>query len=145
MGTVLAFGSFDILHPGHIKYLESASKLGERLVVIISRDDSIRLIKHREPFLDEKARLKIVGSLKMVDKAVLGNKLKKHNGIYEIFKKYKPDVIALGYDQNANVPAMRKWLIKNKIKARIVRLSVKINTHDYKSSKIIARIRKNKN
>ena len=47
MKTVLAFGTFDVLHPGHIHYLKKAKGLGDRLVVIVSRDDSVRLIKKK--------------------------------------------------------------------------------------------------
>ena len=142
MKTVLAFGTFDIIHPGHIAYLSAASRLGNKLIVIVARDDSVRMLKKREPFLDEDARCTIVNSLKMVDRAVLGNKLKKPSDIYNIFKKYRPDVIAIGYDQKANIPAMREWLDHNKIKAKIVRLKVKINDDVYKSSKLLSKLNK---
>ncbi len=139
--TVMAFGSFDVVHPGHIHYLSRARLLGSRLVVIVSRDDSIRMLKHREPVLDEDARVNIVGSLKVVDKAVLGNKLKKPSDIYNIFKKYRPDVIALGYDQRVDIPAMKKWLVQNKISAKIVRLHTKLNDDVYKSTKLRKKLR----
>ncbi|MCL5008495.1 MAG: adenylyltransferase/cytidyltransferase family protein, partial [Candidatus Marsarchaeota archaeon] len=67
---VMAFGSFDILHPGHIAYLNKARGLGDSLVVVVARDSSIRKIKHREPFFAENDRLRIISSLGMVDKAV---------------------------------------------------------------------------
>lgn len=140
MKTVLAFGTFDILHPGHIYYLNTAKKLGDRLIVIISRDESARMIKHRSTIFDQDARVQIIGSLKMVDKAVLGNKLIKRSDIYNIFKKYRPDIIALGYDQKVDISAMKRWLAENKINAKIVRLPTKVNYKIYKSSKIIARL-----
>lgn len=142
MKTVLAFGTFDLIHPGHIAYLGAARRLGDKLIVIVARDDSVRMLKKREPFLDEDARCKIVDSLKMVDRAVLGNKLKKPSDIYNIFKKYRPDVIAIGYDQKANIPAMKEWLVRNKIKAKVVKLKVRINDDVYKSSKLLSRLNK---
>ncbi len=142
MKTIVAFGTFDVLHPGHIHYLEQAKALGGRLVVVVARDESVRMFKKRDPIFDQHARLKMVGSLKAVDKAILGNKLKGDADIYEIFRRCRPDIIVLGYDQNANVPAMREWLARNKIKARIVRLRTKLNDDIYKSSKIIKRLRK---
>jgi FAD synthetase len=140
MRVVLAFGSFDVLHPGHVHYLASAKRLGDRLIVIVARDESIRMMKHREPVFGERARVEIIGSLKMVDKAVLGNRLGKRSDIYNIFRKYRPDVIALGYDQKADVRKMRQWLEREGMKARIVRLRTKLNDDLYKSSKIIGNL-----
>lgn len=140
MKTVIAFGSFDLLHPGHIAYLNDAKRLGDRLIVIVSRDESIRIIKHRKPVLDERARVQIVGSLRMVDSAVLGTRIRKHSDIYNIFKRYKPDVIALGYDQKVDLPLMRKELERNGIYARIVRLRTRLNENRYKSSKLHKRL-----
>ena len=88
--------------------------------------------------LGERARLEIVGSLKMVDRAVLGNKLTKKSDIYNILKKYRPDIIALGYDQKVDLAAMKRMLSKNRIKAKIVILRTKLNDDLYKSSKLIS-------
>lgn len=137
MRTVIAFGTFDVLHPGHIHYLSRAKALGGRLVVVVARDDSVRMFKSREPVFDQSARLKMVGSLRVVDKAVLGNKLGREEDTYNIFKRYRPDIIALGYDQKVDIPALRKWLARNRVKARIVRLRTKLNDDIYKSSKLI--------
>ncbi|MGD0729574.1 MAG: adenylyltransferase/cytidyltransferase family protein [Candidatus Micrarchaeaceae archaeon] len=145
MKIVLAFGSFDFIHPGHLSYLAEAKKLGDKLIVIVSRDSSIRMIKHTNPLFDEKARVKMISSLKMVDKAVLGNKLNEPSDIYNIFKKYRPDVIALGYDQKANITEMRRQLVRYGINARIIRLHTKVNPRIYKSSKLVKRLSANKN
>jgi len=82
----------------------------------------------------------IVGSLKSVDRAILGNRLRKADDLYNIFKRCRPDIIALGYDQKADIPAMREWLARNRIKARIVRLRTSLNDDIYKSSKLAKRI-----
>ena len=116
----MAFGSFDILHPGHIHYLEHASRYG-RLIVVVARDESIRMLKGRKPLFDEKSRLALVGALKPVNKAVLGNRIKNPAGIYRILSKYRPDFIVLGYDQEIDVLKLVSALEKYKIGAEIKR------------------------
>jgi FAD synthetase len=133
---VMAFGSFDILHPGHIAYLNKARGLGDSLVVVVARDSSIRKIKHREPFFAENDRLRIISSLGMVDKAVLGSKIKRQDDKYKIIAKYRPQVIVFGYDQDVDEDEMERWLKKNKIDARLVRLKIRLMPERYKSSAI---------
>jgi len=87
MRKVLAFGCFDILHMGHYTYLKNARKLGDKLIVVVARDSTIRKFKKREPVLDEESRRKLVESLKFVDSAILGSTGDK----YQIIKKIKPD------------------------------------------------------
>ena len=72
MTTVMAFGSFDVLHPGHIYYLKESKRLGDKLVVVVAKDSTIKKIKGQEPKYTEKQRLEHVRDLPMVDKAVLG-------------------------------------------------------------------------
>ena len=135
---VVAMGSFDILHCGHLVYLRSAKKLGNYLVVIVARNSNIRKIKGREPIFDEKARREIVGSLKMVDKAVIG-----HRGdIYEILKEIRPDIIALGYDQKVNLDLLKRKLNKFGLKTRIVRIRKYIDGKYFKSSVVLKKLLK---
>ncbi len=94
MVRVMATGVFDLLHPGHIHYLEEAKKLGDELVVVVARDTTAERFKHR-PIVHEDQRREMVAALKPVDRAVLGNE----GNIYDILSEIKPDVIALGYDQ----------------------------------------------
>lgn len=131
---VMAFGSFDIIHPGHILYFKKAKSLGRRLLVIVARDESIRALKKRPPAMPERGRLQIVSSIRFVDRAVLGNKLSKERDKYWIFKRYRPDVIALGYDQKANIPEMRSRLIEMGIRARIIRIKNRASVTVFKSS-----------
>ncbi len=130
----VAFGSFDIIHPGHLHYLKKASRYG-RLIVVVSRDSSIRKIKGFGPAMDERARREIVGSLKFVDRALLGNRMSKWNDIYEILKGIKPSVIVLGYDQKVDMAYLNEFLSKNGIHARIVRIGP-YKPGVFKSSKI---------
>lgn len=134
--TVLAFGSFDILHPGHLLYLEKARKLGDKLVVIIARDESIKMFKGHAPFFNQEDRRKMIESLKIVDLAVVGNKLKKPDDRYLIIKKYRPSFIVFGYDQKVNEENLAKWLKENKMKSKIVRINSSEDPRKYKSSKV---------
>ncbi len=96
MKKVIVFGTFDILHPGHIHMLKEAKALGDYLVVVLARDETVLRVKGKKPRNDENARLKNLGSLGIADKIRLGSLDNKHKVIAE----EKPDIIALGYDQS---------------------------------------------
>src|SRR5208282_433989 len=91
---VMATGVFDLLHPGHVFFLTEARKLGDELVVVVARDQTARRLK-REPYVPEHIRREMVGSLKPVDRAVLGSA----TDIYETVINERPNIIVLGYDQ----------------------------------------------
>ncbi|MBU0981085.1 FAD synthase [Patescibacteria group bacterium] len=115
---VMAFGTFDYFHAGHESYLSQASKLGDSLMVIVARDDTVKKVKNEKPTQSERKRLREVAACKYVDKAMLGSLDDK----YRVIKKYRPDVIALGYDQFVFTYKLRPFLIKEKIDAQIIRL-----------------------
>lgn len=114
---VLATGTFDILHPGHILFLSKARELGDELYVIVARES---MIMHKpKPVIPEDQRLKMVSSLKAVDKAVLGSESNMFTPVMEI----RPDIIALGYDQTFDILKLENELREHKINARVVRIS----------------------
>jgi FAD synthetase len=117
MVKVMATGTFDLLHMGHIYYLKEAKKLGDRLVVVVARDSTVRKLKH-EPITPEEMRLGLIKELKIVDEAVLGHK----DDMYATVKDIKPDIIALGYDQVHDEKKIEQELKNRKIVARLVRL-----------------------
>lgn len=117
--TVIAFGTFDILHAGHLHYLEKAKSLGDKLIVVVARDENVLKEKGARPYLCEKDRLSLIKALKVVDKAVLGLSGDK----FKVIAKYKPDIIALGYDQKVDYVALKKFLRDKKLKAKVVRIS----------------------
>ncbi len=120
---VLVGGSFDIIHVGHIKMLKQAKELcphGE-LIVVIARDSTIRKYKKREPILPENDRLEIIKAIKYVDKAILGNELGEKT-FFDIIYEIKPDIIALGYDQQINETELKEWLAKKGLQTKIIRL-----------------------
>ncbi|MEC8249691.1 MAG: adenylyltransferase/cytidyltransferase family protein [Candidatus Thermoplasmatota archaeon] len=92
----MAVGVFDLLHAGHLHYLEQAKALGNHLTVVVAHDDTVRIRKH-EPVTNHDLRRRMVEGLKPVNEAIVGNS--PDVSIFDILPKVNPDVIALGYDQ----------------------------------------------
>ena len=118
MVKVMATGTFDLLHMGHIYYLKEAKKLGDQLAVVVARDSTVRKLKH-EPVTPEEMRLSIVRELKMVDEAMLGHE----DDMYAVVDEIKPDIIALGYDQIHDEKKIENELKKRKMNINVIRLS----------------------
>ena len=131
MKTVMCAGTFDIIHPGHLYYLSEAKKYGDRLVVVVARDDTSESFKGKKPAHDEKERLESLRSLEIVDRAVLGNK----GDIFKIIEEIRPDTICLGYDQNVQKQQLEDELKKRGLKSDVVRIASYMS-HVYKSSKM---------
>ncbi|WP_406657085.1 adenylyltransferase/cytidyltransferase family protein [Methanolobus sp. ZRKC2] len=117
MVRVLATGTFDLLHPGHIFYLSKAQELGDELYVIVARESMIR---HKpKPVIPDEQRVKMVNSLSVVDKAILGSE----SDMFEPIREIKPDIIALGYDQTFDIEELEKNLRERDLHARVVRVN----------------------
>lgn len=116
---VMAFGTFDYLHAGHENYLKQAKKLGDELIIIIARDQTVRSVKGQSPVNDENQRLKNLRLTGWADKVILGNLENKH----QVILKYQPDVIALGYDQYAFTQTLQRTIIEHNLSAEIIRLT----------------------
>ena len=97
MKKVMAFGTFDGLHEGHLDFFRQAKEYGNYLIVAVARDVNVKKIKSRLPVNNENERLAIVKQCGLVDEARLGYE----NDPYKIIKEVKPDVICIGYDQNS--------------------------------------------
>ena len=106
---VMAVGVFDLLHAGHLHYLEQAKSLGNHLTVVVAHDDTVRIRKH-EPVTNHDLRRRMVEGLKPVDDAIVGNS--PDVSIYDILPKVNPDVIALGYDQEHAEDSIRNRLLE---------------------------------
>jgi FAD synthetase len=120
--VVLASGVFDLLHLGHVKFLEGAKKAGgknAKLVVIVARDSTVEKTKGRKPIMSEDQRRTLVESLKVVDEAVLGY---ENFDIGEVIENVKPDVIALGYDQEEMEKEVRNYVDSHKLNIKVVRI-----------------------
>ncbi|MFW9835232.1 MAG: adenylyltransferase/cytidyltransferase family protein [Candidatus Thorarchaeota archaeon] len=119
---VLAAGKFDILHLGHISYLEQAKELaGEdgELVVVIALDKTIVRERGAPPVFPAEQRRRIVESLRFVDKAVIGLDTDDHT---KIVAEVKPDIVALGYDQYTDTASLETYFASKNLKTKIVRL-----------------------
>lgn len=114
---VVATGVFEILHPGHLRYLEEAGKLGDELVVIVARDETARKRKRR-PVISEQQRLHMIKSLKPVDDAVLGDL----EDMFGAVVRLNPDILALGPDQDFKEDVLEKEFEKRNLKTKVVRI-----------------------
>ena len=107
MTRIMAVGVFDLLHAGHLHYLEQAKSLGDHLTGVIAHDDTVRMRKH-EPVTSQDLRKRMVAGLKPVDHALIGNP--PTVPMYDILPLVEPDVIAIGYDQEHAEAAIRAGL-----------------------------------
>jgi len=132
MKKVLAFGTFDIFHPGHKYFLEQASLLGDELYIRIARDLNVKKYKGKRSKWDESKRLKEV--LKYFPDAKVSLGYLDKSKIYECLSEIQPDIIALGYDQKIFVEKLGEELKKRELnKTKIVRLK-SFKPEKYKSS-----------
>lgn len=125
------FGTFDIVHPGHISVFKYAKNLAKELYVIIARDQNrAKLDQNRDKknqlIFNENQRLKNISQYKIIDKAILGD-LKNPLTFY---KQIKPDLIILGYDQYQNVKLL------NKLKNVVIKKAPPYHEELFKSQKI---------
>jgi FAD synthetase len=118
MVKVMATGTFDLLHMGHIYYLKEAKKLGDILAVVVATDATVRKLKH-DPITPQEIRVNLIKELKIVDEAYLGHE----QDMYAIVEEIKPDIIALGFDQIHDADTIKNELKKRKLNVKVVRLS----------------------
>jgi FAD synthetase len=143
---VLATGVFDLLHPGHVKYLEEAKKTGgenAELVVVVARDNTVKKAKGKAPIMPEDQRRFLVESLKVVDSAILGFEEQDVSKILETGFKYllslKPDIIAVGHDQSNVEKTLQKVIMEKGLNIKIVKIK-KFNEELDSSTKIKEKI-----
>lgn len=109
--VVFTNGCFDILHKGHVTYLAKAAELGQKLVVAVNTDASVKRQGKGEnrPINDELARETVLASLAFVDLVVLFDE----DTPYELIKSLQPDVLVKGadYDPDETDPANKKYIV----------------------------------
>ncbi len=136
---VLASGVFDLIHPGHVAFLRKAKEAGgpdAELLVIVARDSTVRKLKGKSPILPEEQRRALVESLKPVDRAVLGSEDLDIAGILEA---YKPDIVAVGYDQDKIEAEVRKVVEEKKLPIKVVKIE-KFGPEGFNSSTKIKKL-----
>lgn len=128
---VLIFGTFDIIHPGHLSFIRQAENEGDILYVVIARDANVVKIKGRKSVNSEKERVINLKEKLGVKNILLGN-LEDH---FKVIEKIKPDIICLGYDQEISIDSLTAELKKRSLFLVIKRL-LPYKEDSYKSSKL---------
>lgn len=116
MKKVLVFGVFDGLHEGHKKLLEQAKGLGDHLTVVLATDGITWKLKNRYPQLLFTKRRDDLVDCAFVDEVVMGD---DELGAYAILDKVKPDIIALGYDQEALEADLQRYIGEKNLKIEL--------------------------
>jgi FAD synthetase len=120
--VVLATGVFDLLHLGHVRFLEESKKRGgpgARLVVVVASDKTVLRRKGRKPILPEDQRRELVASLRAVDRAILGN---ENLDMLGTLKQVKPDMICVGYDQREIKKSAKSILKRERLEIPVVQI-----------------------
>jgi FAD synthetase len=131
MNRVIAFGTFDIFHPGHESFLNQAKKIGDYIVVVVARDANVRKVKGKLPQNSEKVRLQAVRRAKIANKVILGSKT---NNYFQTLRSHKIDLIALGYDQKPTLVELKRSLKRHRLAKVAVKRLKPYNPNKYKSS-----------
>lgn len=130
MEKILVSGKFELIHPGHLHYFKEAGKLSENseLVVLVARDKNI----DHEPLLNEKERTEVLESLEMVDRTILGF---EERSFKKVIEKERPDIVALGYDQNIE-EELKRIMEKENLNLEIKKISA-YKPERYSTSKLV--------
>ncbi|TKR25295.1 adenylyltransferase/cytidyltransferase family protein [Natronomonas salsuginis] len=119
MKQVVAQGTFDLLHPGHLHYLTDAKSYGDRLDVIVARAENVT---HKpKPIVPDRQRLEMVNALDPVDDARLGHL----EDFFVPIREIDPDVIVLGHDQHHDEETLSGMLAAEGIDCSVVRASAR--------------------
>ena len=115
--TVLAQGTFDLIHPGHIHYLEEAASMGDELVVIVARRTNV---DHKEaPICPGTQRRDVVAALDAVDEAILGDE----EDIFQPVVEIDPAIVVLGHDQYHDPASIEAELTARSVECDVRRAS----------------------
>lgn len=111
---VFTNGVFDILHVGHVTYLQQAKSLGDVLIVGLNDDDSVRKLNKgpERPINDEQSRKKVLEALRAVDGVVIF----KQETPLELIQHIQPDVLVKGgdYDPHQTDPSHKQYMVGSK-------------------------------
>ena len=117
MTRVVAQGTFDLLHPGHVHYLTDAATYGDELHAIVARPSNVT---HKpKPILDARQRRDMIAALDSVDEAHLGDP----EDVFVPIERIDPDVIVLGFDQHHDEATIEAALADRGLDCRVERAS----------------------
>lgn len=140
---VFVSGCYDILHGGHIEFFNQAKSLGDYLIVCFASDKSLLLHKNKKTSIPEMHKKKVLESLRMVDKVVIGDYLDEIGlDFKEHFLKIKPDILAVTEDDRYS---KQKIALCNKIGAKYVVLPKTLDFQKVSTTEIIKNIRNGEN
>lgn len=126
----MVFGVFDGLHEGHKYFLSEAKKLGDSLIAVVTTDENVKKLKGSLPINDFKIRQEEIRKKGDVDEVVPSD---KELYTWGVINKYKPDVIAVGYDQTELKKALEDYLKEGGIKLEL-KVIPSFKPQQYKSS-----------
>lgn len=101
---VMGFGTFDGIHPGHLDFFRQLRELGDKVYVVVARDQTVERIKCKPPKRKERDRFRIIRESKLIDQVLMGHK----DNFYQCIIDHQPDVIGLGYDQKADIASLKQ-------------------------------------
>jgi FAD synthetase len=133
MKKVLVFGTFDVLHPGHIYFLKQARAKGDYLIASVARDSFVERAKDKKPAQSENLRRSLLVKSGLVDEAHLSD---EQPGTYSIVSHAESAIICFGHDQMDLRENLLAWLEKNGKTVETCILAA-YKPHKYKTSKII--------
>jgi len=131
MKKIMVFGTFDILHPGHLDLFRQAKELGDHLIVVVAHDETVKSVKGKYPVNKQTVRIAEIKKQAIIDEVIAGGQGNK----LQVIKDLKPQVICLGYDQQAFVTELLVWIDKNIMDIEIKRAQP-YKSGVYKSSKL---------
>jgi len=129
MTKVMVFGTFSILHPGHMNLFRQAKQYGDELVVVLARSKNVEQYKQYKPLSAQERKnelLRIPYVTKVVFGTIDGDKM-------QVVRDEQPDVICLGYDQTFFIDELKRMIRKEHLDIKLIRLKP-YHPQRYKSS-----------
>ncbi len=131
---ILIAGTFDLIHPGHIFFINEAAKLGD-VYVIVATDKNRELYSGVRPIISEDQRLEVINNIKNIKEARLG---RSDNDTLKTVEEINPDIILLGPDQKYDIKTLKKGLkVKGLAHIEVKRLEKYYDKFELHSSSLI--------